>query len=64
MQTNRTSDTNRLAPHPGMTDDELVEFEAWAKEVEGHSQVLEVAKCVAYLTIAWAVFIIALVAFN
>ena len=28
----RTTDGGKLAPHPGMTDDDLAEFERWADE--------------------------------
>jgi hypothetical protein len=30
----RTTDTNELAPHPGMTADDLADFEAFAEDVE------------------------------
>lgn len=31
----RTTDTDELAPYPGMTGDDLAEFEAWTDEVDG-----------------------------
>lgn len=34
MQEHRTTDTGELAPHPGMTSDDLRDFERWADQVD------------------------------
>ncbi len=53
--------SGRIAPHPNMTDDDLDEFEAWAKEVEkGLEQNIKVYKTIVVIGICVIILILLL----